>query len=263
MTMDKNFIMKFKHFSRDNVYYLYSGDCSSKTFIVKWEGESDTFIFPWYRTSDVEANLKNNLWTQIPNTIEDMEVGDYVEWNNCYGAYNWTYGKLYQIQNFTTNHLCYILEDDEGTLIGVVDQNYRFYKKAYVELFMKDKLDSQTKQQENIVQENIKPQFKAMKFRIENPQHSEIVQKELFKLGYDWELQACKGTVKFTDKIWLETFDDGAICWMCNEDVVFSEAPEHKLVNSYNIIPVDTTINIEGFKVNKDKLMEWLKANGE
>ena len=53
-------------------------------------------------------------------------------------------------------------------------------------------------------------QFKAMKFRVKDKEHSEHIQKWLFEQGYKWHNGA---SVQYTDAACLTTNDDSEIRW--------------------------------------------------
>lgn len=74
-----------------------------------------------------------------------------------------------------------------------------------------------------------KPVFKAMKFRVENEEHSKLIQEHLFSLGYKW-FPKCS-TVKHTEKKYLATYTNGRIAQTNSLDSFLSEdSIEYKLV---------------------------------
>lgn len=53
--------------------------------------------------------------------------------------------------------------------------------------------------------------MKAMKFRVESPEHSRQIQERLFEMGYKW--RHADRVVSHTDKKYLSTDLDGEITW--------------------------------------------------
>jgi hypothetical protein len=67
--------------------------------------------------------------------------------------------------------------------------------------------------------------FKEMKFKVENPSHSEAIQRELFKLGYKWNSGDVE--VLYTTLPTLMTWDDGTITYFRN--INSDSYPNHTL----------------------------------
>lgn len=82
-------------------------------------------------------------------------------------------------------------------------------------------------------------QFKAMKIRIKDEQHSRLVQETLFEMGYRW-WSHCDQDIRYTDKAFIYTKNDeyllhGSLIECFNAD----KAEEVELVTTYSIQPVD------------------------
>lgn len=83
-------------------------------------------------------------------------------------------------------------------------------------------------------------QFKNMKIRIKDEQHSRFVQETLFEMGYGWPEQA----VSYTNFPWLTTYEDGRIYYGTPAiDFNSHENEEVELVTTYSIKPVDQEAN--------------------
>ena len=67
-------------------------------------------------------------------------------------------------------------------------------------------------------------QFKAMKFRVKDKEHSEHIQKWLFEQGYKWYNGGAK--VQHTDSDYLTTTDDFEICWTQSSSFDINESQE-------------------------------------
>lgn len=68
-----------------------------------------------------------------------------------------------------------------------------------------------------------KPVFKAMKFRVENEDHSKLIQEHLFSLGYVWSLS--KGVSHVNHK-YLYTYTGGKISYG-DDDINFHYPDKH------------------------------------
>ena len=81
-------------------------------------------------------------------------------------------------------------------------------------------------------------QFKNMKIRIKDEQHSRLVQEALFGMGYTW-LQGAY--VQSTHAPWLTTYEGGLIyCgFYPRDDFDAHENVEVELVTTYSFRPVD------------------------
>ena len=79
-------------------------------------------------------------------------------------------------------------------------------------------------------------QFKAMKIRIKDEQHSRLVQEALFEMGYGWPEQV----VSYTNKAFIYTEDSGCLLHgNLIESFNAEEAEEAELVTTYSFKPVD------------------------
>lgn len=81
-------------------------------------------------------------------------------------------------------------------------------------------------------------QFKAMKIRIKDEEHSRLVQKALFEMGYRW--LHYDQEIRFTDKALIYTKNDGyllhgSLIGYFNAD----KSEEVELVTTYSFKPVD------------------------
>ena len=81
-------------------------------------------------------------------------------------------------------------------------------------------------------------QFKAMKIRIKDEEHSRLVQETLFEMGYRW--LHYDQEIRFTDKAFIYTKNDGyllhgSLIGCFNED----KSEEVELVTTYSFKPVD------------------------
>lgn len=86
------------------------------------------------------------------------------------------------------------------------------------------------------------PEFKSMKFRVRDEDHSRQIQETLFGLGYSW-YENCEHrcSVKYTDCKFLYTYDNGDLAWS-NIQPFFdgSESQENIIepVGGFNVVPV-------------------------
>lgn len=83
----------------------------------------------------------------------------------------------------------------------------------------------------------MEPQFKNMKIRIKDEEHSRLVQETLFAMGYKWVLS---GGVGYTQMPWLSTYENGCIYFGSKK----SEFDDHQheeveLVTTYSFKVVD------------------------
>lgn len=63
---------------------------------------------------------------------------------------------------------------------------------------------------------NPKTEFKAMKFRVDSPEHSKQIQERLFEMGYKWLIS--KKEVCYADRYYLATTESGIIEWGATEE---------------------------------------------
>ena len=78
-----------------------------------------------------------------------------------------------------------------------------------------------------------------MKFKVQNPVHSEMIQKALFKLGYDWKLDEGEqeNTVQHTDEYILTAYEGSKrIYWAAGLDTDFDGHPNTEHVLHYGEI---------------------------
>jgi hypothetical protein len=124
----------------------------------------------------------------------------------------------------------------------------------------------------NLVEE--KPTFKAMKFRVESPEHSKEIQEALFSMGYGWEQYGKE--VKWIEDgntyIYLNTDEDGILTrsWKDPDCDVTPSSPFYhpeytiKTTKSYELIPVEITkeetIELMGQKYSKKELEDALRS---
>jgi len=82
------------------------------------------------------------------------------------------------------------------------------------------------------------PQFKNMKIRIKDEEHSRLVQETLFEMGYKWLRSA---GVQYTHMPWLSTYEGGCIYYGQSQGSEFDEHQneEVELVTTYSFKPVD------------------------
>lgn len=60
--------------------------------------------------------------------------------------------------------------------------------------------------------------FKAMKFRVDNPEHSQAIQEALFKLGYTWACGWGNNDVRYLESPFLFAETQGVIMHCSTED---------------------------------------------
>ena len=81
-------------------------------------------------------------------------------------------------------------------------------------------------------------QFKAMKIRIKDEEHSRLVQKALFEMGYRWSYD--HQGVRYTDKAFIYTKNDGYLLHgSLIENFDVDKEEEVELVTTYSFKPVD------------------------
>ena len=84
-------------------------------------------------------------------------------------------------------------------------------------------------------------QLKAMKFRVESPEHSEKIQKRLFKMGYKWYVGPI---LQFLDAPFLFADEEGGLGWeddpeyFESEDVARYQEMQLVVVTTYDFVPV-------------------------
>ena len=82
-------------------------------------------------------------------------------------------------------------------------------------------------------------QFKAMKIRIKDEEHSRLVQKALFETGYKWWSHSDQ-EIRYTDKAFIYTKNDGYLSHgVLIETFDADKAEEVELVTTYSFQPVD------------------------
>ena len=112
-------------------------------------------------------------------------------------------------------------------------------------------------------------QFKAMKFRVESPEHSEKLQKKLFEMGYKW----WDGPILLNlhTPYLLFASEDSKLGWM--NDLEYFESGKMKKfqemqlveVTTYDFVPVPKNtpekdvVIFDGKEYNKDHFKELLK----
>ena len=114
-------------------------------------------------------------------------------------------------------------------------------------------------------------QFKAMKFRVESPEHSKKIQKKLFEMGYRWRNARTSATVSdFQSEPFLFAEPDGTINWAGRSDEdffvgVFNEEMQLVEVITYDFIPVlkntpeKDVVMFDGKEYDKEQFKELLK----
>jgi hypothetical protein len=112
--------------------------------------------------------------------------------------------------------------------------------------------------------------YKAMKFRVESPEHSKEVQEALFSMGFCWRSHG--KNVMFTEKMdynWLYTDVDGSV-WRTykneqNSWMIDAEEYTIKTTKTYELVPVVTeaieeTVELMGQKYSKKELEDALRS---
>ena len=98
------------------------------------------------------------------------------------------------------------------------------------------------------------PKFQAMKFRVENEEHSRKIQEHLFSLGYEWYYEGEK--VKNVNAVRIYTNTSGLLGWatksdLYNEDCsyveyILKESTTYSLEKAPVESPITQQINIDG-----------------
>jgi hypothetical protein len=113
-------------------------------------------------------------------------------------------------------------------------------------------------------------QFKAMKFRVESPEHSEKIQKKLFEMGYKWYGED-DTALDFQSEPFLFTEpDDGTIGWASSADEgFFIKDPNQEMqlveITTYDFVPVPKNtpekdvVMFDGKEYDKEQFKELLK----
>ena len=114
-------------------------------------------------------------------------------------------------------------------------------------------------------------QFKAMKFRVESPEHSEKIQKKLFEMGYRWRYARTSATVSdFQSEPFLFAEPDGIIGLAGSEDEGFfikdsNEEMQLVEITTYDFVPVPKNtpekdvVMFDGKEYDKEQFKELLK----
>ena len=111
-------------------------------------------------------------------------------------------------------------------------------------------------------------QLKAMKFRVESPEHSEKIQKKLFKMGYKWY---CGPILQFLDAPFLFADEGGGLGWeddpeyFESEDVARYQEMQLVEVTTCDFVPVPKStpekdvVVFDGKEYDKEQFKELLK----
>lgn len=111
----------------------------------------------------------------------------------------------------------------------------------------------------------LKPTFKAMKFRVNSPEQSKEIQEALFSMGYGWEYFGKQ--IKFTDDVWawLHTDEDGFLYRGIDIDKHHPELVgcEYtiKIAKSYELVPVENVKEIPTIELNGEMYTQEEVAN--
>ena len=97
--------------------------------------------------------------------------------------------------------------------------------------------------------------FRAMKFRVNNPAHSERVQRILFDMGYEWMIGG--KDINHADRPYLYAEWDGDILSGSSESD-FREDPNTEIDVSWLDTTDDETIEIEGRTYRKSDVVDRL-----
>ena len=104
-------------------------------------------------------------------------------------------------------------------------------------------------------------EFKDMKFRVDNAEHSEAIQEVLFKLGYSW--RNGESMVSLTDKPFLFAYKSGSIYYWHEADYFEShQHEEYKLVNG-DFIKATEEKEVDTIKLTYAEAWEKLKEGKE
>lgn len=89
-------------------------------------------------------------------------------------------------------------------------------------------------------EKQMEPQFKNMKIRIKDEEHSRLVQETLFEMGYEWGGRFQDQCIRFTDKAFLYVGCDGRLLYGSRVAEFDShESEEVELITTYDLKPVD------------------------
>ena len=118
-------------------------------------------------------------------------------------------------------------------------------------------------------------QFKAMKFRVESPEHSEKIQKKLFAMGCYWQHYVGHEIREIIpqnlDACYLFVYENGELGWDDDADYFESEdALEYQEVQlveipTYDFIPIPKNtpekdvVMFDGKEYDKEQFKELLK----
>ena len=98
------------------------------------------------------------------------------------------------------------------------------------------------------------PEFKDMKFRVRDEEHSKQIQETLFGLGYKWATG--EPGVNYTYCQYLYTNNDGDLCYGTTEEFfdgkVFHKEHTIKPVEGFEIVPVEPKIPVK--KMTKEEI---------
>ena len=110
-------------------------------------------------------------------------------------------------------------------------------------------------------------QFKAMKFRVESPEHSEKIQKKLFEMGYKWHdcpiLRFLDDPFLFTDEVHMGWHDDPE--YFESEEVKKYQEMQLVEITTYDFVPVPKStpekdvVMFDGKEYDKEQFKELLK----
>ena len=112
-------------------------------------------------------------------------------------------------------------------------------------------------------------QFKAMKFRVESPEHSEKIQKKLFEMGYKWYGKDDTAS-DFQSEPFLFAEPDGTIGWASSDpEGFFIKDPNEEMqlveITTYDFVPVPKStpekgvVMFDGKEYDKEQFKELLK----
>ena len=125
------------------------------------------------------------------------------------------------------------------------------------------------------LKDSIVPEFKNMKFRVKDEEHSKQIQEYLFSLGYQWDDRA--HVVDYTDAAFLFTTRRGYLSQTYNSGYSENhEYPEYRLkeTKSYSLeevkpiksivtsgIDLDIEVTVNGEKISLKDLKELLNKD--
>lgn len=128
------------------------------------------------------------------------------------------------------------------------------------------------------LKDSIIPEFKNMKFRVKDEEHSKKIQEHLFSLGYKWSNTQFSTTI-YKSGIWLFTNSYGRLSFLLNDKEYFDQStdPEYQLkeIISYELeevkpvkkivatlgIDLDIEVTINGEKISLKELKELLNKD--